>query len=79
MSPTVFREKGFRFYFFSREEERKHVHVHSSDGEAKYWLEPTIELARNYGLSEQQLAKIQRIVEDHENELITAWNSHFGN
>ena len=56
-----------------------HVHVHSSDGEAKYWLEPKIELARNYGLSDRQLAKILSIVEEHENELITAWNSHFGN
>jgi len=27
MSPTVFREGGFRFYFFSREESRMHVHV----------------------------------------------------
>lgn len=56
-----------------------HVHDHCADGEAKYWLEPTIELARNYGLSDQQLAKIRQIVEEHENELITAWNSHFGN
>lgn len=79
MSPTVFRERGFRFYFFSREEERMHVHVHSPDGEAKYWLEPKIELARNYGLSDQQLAKIQLIVMEHENELINAWNSHFRN
>jgi hypothetical protein len=79
MSPTVFRERGFRFYFFSREEERMHVHVHSSDGEAKYWLDPKIELARNHGLSDRQLAKILSIVEEHENELITAWNSHFGN
>ncbi len=27
MSPTVFRERGYRFYFFSREEPRMHVHV----------------------------------------------------
>jgi len=77
MSPTVFRDKGFRFFFFSREEERMHVHVHCADGEAKYWLEPAIELARNHGLSDQQLAKIERIVEAHENELINAWNFHF--
>ncbi len=25
MSPTVFREAGFRFYFFSREELRMHI------------------------------------------------------
>jgi hypothetical protein len=27
MSPTVFQEKGFRFLLFSKEEDRKHVHV----------------------------------------------------
>jgi hypothetical protein len=35
VSPTVFREGPFRFFFFSREEERIHVHVTSSEGEAK--------------------------------------------
>jgi len=79
MSPTVFRERGFRFFFFSREEERMHVHVHCADGEAKYWLEPAIKLAQNYGLSAHQLATLNEIVEEHENELINAWNSHFRN
>jgi len=37
MSPTVFRYKNYRFYFFSREEERMHVHVYCTDGEAKFW------------------------------------------
>jgi len=48
MSPTVFKEKGYRFFFFSREESRMHVHVVSDEGEAKFWLEPEIELAKNY-------------------------------
>lgn len=78
MSPTVFRERGYRFFFFSREEERRHVHVHSADGEAKFWLEPAIELAKTHGLSDQKLAKIKKIVEEHEHELINAWNSYFG-
>jgi hypothetical protein len=34
MRTTVFREKGFRFLFFSREETRIHVHVQCADGEA---------------------------------------------
>jgi hypothetical protein len=29
-----------------------HVHVQSPDGEAKFWLEPVIAQAQNYGLSE---------------------------
>ena len=79
MSPTIFRESGFRFFFFSREEERRHVHVYSPDGEAKFWLEPDISLAKNHGLSDRQLAKIEKIVEEHRNELISAWDSYFGN
>lgn len=46
MSPTIFRERGYRFFFFSREESRMHVHVYCGDGEAKYWLEPGIEIAK---------------------------------
>ena len=44
VSPTVFRELGFRFFFFSREEMRIHIHVESGRGEAKFWLEPEVEL-----------------------------------
>ena len=27
-----------------------HIHIYCGDGEAKFWLEPRIELARNYKL-----------------------------
>ena len=47
MSPTVFREGGIRVSFFSREETRMHVHVQSAEAEAKFWIEPEIELAEN--------------------------------
>ena len=78
MSPTVFREQGYRFFFFSGEEERLHVHVHGSDGEAKFWLRPSIALARSYGLSPRQLARIEEIIKAHESELVDAWHAHFG-
>ncbi len=78
MTPTIFREDGFRFFFFSREESRMHVHVISGDGEAKFWLEPEIELAKNYHYSRKQLKNVESLIEDHYNELISAWQQHFG-
>jgi hypothetical protein len=78
MSPTVFREQGYRFFFFSREEKRMHVHVLSAEGEAKFWLEPEIGLARNHRLTRRQLAQIEAILEAHYDELIGAWRRHFG-
>ena len=77
MSPTVFRERGYRFFFLSREEPRIHVHVISGDGEAKFWLEPEIELAKNFRYSRKQIKEIEILIEEHYDELIGAWREHF--
>ena len=77
MSPTVFREGPYRFYFFSREETRMHVHVHGPTGEAKFWLEPAVELAQNYGLSAQQINTVLRVIREREDDIRKAWKAHF--
>jgi hypothetical protein len=77
LSPTVFREDGYRFFFFSREESRMHVHVLSGDGEAKYWLEPEVALAKSFGYSSKQLSRVEQLIRRHQNELISAWQRHF--
>jgi hypothetical protein len=78
MSPTVFRQSGFRFYFFSRDEPRLHVHAQGQNGEAKFWLEPQIEIAQNYGLSEKDLGEVLRLIKENENVIRSAWHKHFG-
>ena len=78
MSPTIFKADGYRFFFFSREETRKHVHVFSAEGEAKFWLEPEIELAKNYRYSKKHLKKVEKLIEEHHYEIISAWERHFG-
>jgi hypothetical protein len=77
MSPTIYRETGYRYYFFSREERRMHVHVSHPDGAAKFWREPCIELAKNTGLSTAQLTRIENSIRRHQDELINAWQTHF--
>ncbi len=77
MSPTIFRHKGYRFFFFSREEKRMHIHVFCTDGEAKFWLEPLISLARNHGLSSRQLNELKEIIEEKKDDIIEEWNRHF--
>jgi len=78
LSPTVFRDGEFRFFFFSREESRVHIHVGHPDGEAKFWLKPTIELARNIGLSSSKIKDAERLIESRQQEITDAWNNHFG-
>ena len=55
-----------------------HVHVHAPDGEAKFWLEPQIELAMNYGLPQKQITEALHLVQEHEDEIRSAWQAHFG-
>jgi hypothetical protein len=54
-----------------------HVHVQCPDGEAKFWLEPTIALAHNHGLSDQRVRAAQQLVEAHADEFRSAWRRHF--
>jgi hypothetical protein len=54
-----------------------HVHVTSGDGEAKFWLAPEICLAKNYRYSERQLKRIRWLIEEHYDELVTAWQRYF--
>jgi hypothetical protein len=78
LSRTIFRERGFRFYFFSREETRMHVHVACGSGKAKFWLEPEIGLAQNFKLDRQQLKTAERLIRFHEQEIRQAWHEHLG-
>ena len=55
-----------------------HVHVHCGSGEAKFWMEPRIELAKNYGLSNKELRRVETLIEEHADEIRNAWHRHFG-
>jgi len=77
MSPTIFREGSFRFFFFSREEPRMHVHVSHPDGEAKFWMSPELALATSTGLSPKQIKEAQSLVAVHMKEITHAWHIHF--
>ncbi len=79
MSPTIYRENGYRYFFFSREEKRKHIHIISGNGEAKFWLEPKIELSKNYSYSSKDLKEIKKVIKENYNEFINEWNNHFYN
>ena len=74
--PTVLRVGRFRFFFFSNEgNEPPHIHVKAASDEAKYWLDP-IQLAANYGFNVRELSEVERLIEEHQELLLEAWNGH---
>ena len=54
-----------------------HVHVGSPDGEAKFWLEPSLELAENHGIPQREITAVVKILERRSDEVKTAWHRHF--
>jgi hypothetical protein len=54
------------------------VHVQGPGGEAKFWLEPEIALAQNYGMSRRNVTVALRLIQEHKGEIRAAWQAHFG-
>lgn len=76
--PTVHRQDGFRFYFYSHEpNEPAHVHVDRGGASAKVWLTP-VRVAVNMGYSAHELAEVLRIVRGRRETLLEEWHGFFG-
>ena len=78
MSPKFKQEDGFVFKIYSNEEERMHIHVVKAENEAKFWLEPHIELAENYVFVNKELKKIIKIIEENGNDFKRQFAAHIG-
>lgn len=79
--PVVFRQGGYRFFFFSNEgspREPVHIHVKKGEADAKFWLRPDVVVADSYGFGPAALRELTRIVEDNRAVIERAWNEHFG-
>jgi hypothetical protein len=75
--PTVLRVGPYRFCFYSSDVlEPPHIYVQRDQAEAKFWLSP-VRFERSRGFAEHELRNVQSIIEDHERELIEAWNGYF--
>lgn len=74
----MLRVGRLRFYLFSREEPRVHVHVEGPAGEARLWLEPAVEVAQNWGIPERDQRIALKAAEEHIDAIRNAWNEQFG-
>ena len=75
--PTVLKSGPYRFYFYAGDrEEPQHVHVERDDRIAKFWLNP-IRLQSSGGFSRVEIARIEKLVNNHRIELMEGWNEYF--
>ena len=78
--PTVPGIPGpYRFFCYSFDcNEPKHIHVRRERKVCKFWLEP-IALAYNNGFAANELNRVRKIIVDHLDEIVEAWDEHCAN
>ncbi len=79
--PTVLYILGWRLFFYSNENsEPIHIHAEKGDMECKFWLvieEVEIKEAFSYNLSPAGKREIKKIIYQHFDLIVEAWNNHF--
>ena len=75
--PTVFIVFGFCFKFYSNDHEPVHIHVTKDGHEAKFNLEPKVELVVNRGFKKHELTVMTGIIEENAEILRERWNEYF--
>jgi len=78
--PKVFIWKGYRFHFFSNEGdplEPIHIHVRKGPNIAKFWIEPVVSLANNYGFVSKELSGFKVEIEEKKELIKEKWHEHF--
>ena len=78
MSPKFKEINGFVFKIYSNEELRMHIYVVKAENEAKYCLEPDIELAENFGFSSKELSFIEKILKENGDDFKIKFARHTG-
>ncbi len=76
--PTVLRENGYRFYFYSHEpNEPPHIHVDKGEATIKIWLE-SLEVTKSRGFRAHEISGIVKMVGKHRHLFREKWHEYFG-
>ena len=76
--PTIFEQDGYRFFFYSNENnEPAHVHITKGGASGKVWLEPVMEIAYLHGFTNSEEKDILKIMETHSQDFKTKWYEYF--
>ena len=76
--PTIFRNNGIRFFFWSNEgNEPMHIHFEKGDAHGKCWIEPDLEINYFFGFTNSETKAIEKEIEQNIELIKTRWNEYF--
>jgi len=75
--PTLLRVGSYRFFCYAGDrDESPHIHIERDEDQAKFWLSP-IRLQKNKGFSRTEINHIQKLIQEHQEQLLAGWNDFF--
>ena len=77
--PTLLTVGPYRFFCYAGDcDEPLHIHIERDQDEAKFWLSP-VRLQSNKGFNRKEINRIQKLVEEHQEQLLEGWHDFFNN
>jgi hypothetical protein len=74
--PTVLRQNGFRFFFFSDEHTPKHIHIEKGEMYVRIELE-SLKVTDSYNINMKDIKLLQKVVKENKEVFIGAWDEYF--
>lgn len=79
--PTVVREGGWALVIYLNDHPPPHVHARCAGGEVKVWLPPpgeSVTVLRVHNVPTHEAMRAVRLVEQHRERLLLAWEAFHG-
>ena len=75
--PTLLTVGPYRFFCYPGDHnEPPHIHVERDREGAKFWLQP-VRLQSNQGFSRTEINRIQKLIQENQEQLLAGWNDFF--
>jgi hypothetical protein len=75
--PTLLTVGPYRFFCYAGDRnEPPHIHIERDREVAKFWLQP-VRLQSNRGFSRTEINRIQKLVQENQEQLLAGWNDFF--
>jgi hypothetical protein len=75
--PTLLTVGPYRFFCYSGDRnEPPHIHVERDREVAKFWLQP-VRLQNNQGFSRTEINRIQKLIQENQEQLLAGWHDFF--
>ncbi|CAM3325154.1 DUF4160 domain-containing protein [Aequorivita lipolytica] len=76
--PTIFNQKGYRFFFYSNEHLPIHIHIEKDNKTAKFEILPTL-LIKSKKFNASEIKEVRNLVEENSELIKNKWNEYFNN